>query len=101
MNAKLLSWITSRTIVLIILGTILGVGFHFQTERRRQAGRDTFLAEQEKRWDRYYTSEHHLPLQIIPCVFGVGLVAGVYELLAAGIYPLIRKVAPDEPKPML
>jgi hypothetical protein len=71
----------------------LGLGFHFQIERRRQAGRDAFIAEQEKRWDRVYSRPHHLAIEIAVCIFAASLLGGVYELLAAGTYPLIKKLA--------
>ena len=88
MNAKLVS----RIISLLILGTILGLGFHFQTERRRQAGRDAFISEQQKRWDRFYARQHPLAIEVVVCFFAASLLGGVYELLAAGVCPLIRKL---------
>jgi hypothetical protein len=92
MNAKLVS----RIISLLILGIILALGMHFQMEHRRQAGRDAFIAEQERRWERAYTRPHPLPIEIIVCFVAVSLVGAVYELLAAGLCPLIRKLGSND-----
>src|SRR5205807_494889 len=50
MNPKLLS----RLFAMLVLGILLAFGMHFRMERRRQAGKIAFIAEQEKRWDRVY-----------------------------------------------
>jgi TRAP-type C4-dicarboxylate transport system permease small subunit len=91
----------SRLLAMLVLGILLACGFHFQVERRSHMGKDVFIAEQEKRWDRVYARQPKFIAEIVVCVFAVVLVGGVYELLVAGFYPLLRKLAPDQPKPTL
>jgi hypothetical protein len=76
-----------------MLGGVLGFGLHHQTETQRLAGREAFMAEKARRWDKGYA---HPPNPLAETVVGVAAaasVAGAYELIAAGLYRIFKRPA--------
>jgi hypothetical protein len=94
MNAKF----TSRAVVTLALGILLGLSLHLRMETRRNPGKDVFLTEQGQRWERVYSRPHHLALGIFAGVVLSAAVFGVYELAAAGLCWTVKKVGCDQTK---
>jgi hypothetical protein len=91
MGAKLLS----RIIMVLVVGMGLAFGLCGRMEGRRQAGRDAFMARQNESWDRVYNRPHHLSAELVVCVAGTAFLVAAYELAAAGLYRVLRKVGSD------
>jgi hypothetical protein len=74
------------------------MGLNKRIEQHRRGGREDFLAEQSQRWDRFYTRPHHLVTGMVVGIFGAVLVFGIYELLVAGVYLMVRShLSNDKP----
>ena len=81
---------TGRLCALVLIGVLLGVGVHSTEARRREGGREAFLAEQARRFDSFVSRPHGLVPMIVTSVLLTGAAAGVYELLAWVMYLAIR-----------
>jgi hypothetical protein len=75
---------TGRVLATLFLGVMFGMYKHFDQMRWLGRGRDAFLADQNRLFDKF--SQHHGSAGML--VAGVILAAiaiGLYELIAAGI----------------
>jgi hypothetical protein len=95
MNTKLIS----RVIAVVVMGTMMAFWMHLREEAHRRIGREAFMAQQGAFWDRAYSHPHHLLIGVVVCIAGAFLVWGVYELLAGGIYRVIRRRETDDQRP--
>jgi hypothetical protein len=78
----------SRFISAAFFAIIAGVSSHRFTQTQNEMGKEAFLAKQELRFDRFYAQPAG-KAEYWAVVFTVGLV-GAYELLALGIYQLVK-----------
>ncbi len=79
----------SHVVAAVLLGIVLGVVTARSRSTDRAKGREAYLAEQARHFDKNVAK----PRSVFTCVAGVGFsgfVFGVYELLALGIYGVIR-----------
>ena len=92
MSAKFLS----RLVVVVVFGVLLGLGRHQIAERYYLKGREAFIAEHARNWDRFYAHPHHIVTGIIVNIVLAAVVVGVYELLVCGLSRLFRGTRTDE-----
>lgn len=84
MKAKLLS----RVVVIFMVGILISLWGYRMEQRRYLQGHDAFIAEQQRRWDRFYAHPHHLVTALV-AGFSIAIVMfGFYDLLVAGLYRL-------------
>ena len=92
MKAKLLS----RAIVVFVAGTAMGL-WEYRTEQRHYLqGHDAFIAEQQHRWDRFYTHPHHLVTALVVGFLLAIVIFGFYDLLVAGLSLLLGGASADD-----
>ena len=90
--------ITSRILAAFVLGIALCIVSHHMDVNRSEMGRSSFLTWQSERFDKFYANPHG-PLAPGPLFSGlllVGAFLGAYELLAFGIYIIIKPKASSE-----
>jgi hypothetical protein len=86
---------TPRVIAAIFLGLIFGAYRHFQQVRALSSGRDAFLADQSRYFDRM-AQMHSTGFMLIAGVILACVAVGLYEGLAFGFAKLIPPVEVEE-----
>ena len=86
---------TARIIATIFLGVLFGAFRHFQQVRELAGGRDQFLADQSRYFDRI-TQTHSAGFMLIAGVILACIAVGLYEGLAFGFSKFIRPVEVEE-----
>jgi hypothetical protein len=81
---------TGRLCALVLVGVLLGVGVHSDYARKREGGRETFLAGQAHRFDNFISKPHGLVPMIVTSVLLTGAAVGAYELIAWALYLAIK-----------
>ena len=79
----------AHVVAAVVLGIVLGVVTATSRSADRAKGREAYLVEQAKHFDKNVAKSRG----VFTCVAGVafsGFLFGVYELLALGIYGAIR-----------
>jgi hypothetical protein len=84
MKAKLLS----RAVVLFVASIVMGIWGYRMQQRHYLQGHDSFIAEQQQRWERLYTHPHHLLTELVVGFFLAIVIFGFYDLLVAALYRL-------------
>ena len=79
----------------LFLGMMFGLFQHFRQMRVLALGRDGFLAEQTKYFDRI-TQLHSISLTLVACVIVGAIAAGFYELIAAAFTKVIPPSTVEE-----
>jgi hypothetical protein len=80
--------IVSRILSASILSIVLAMYLHYSAVHSRAAGKDVYLARQAKMYDALYV---HPPVVPYGKMFlSMAALLGPYELLAFGIYAVIR-----------
>jgi hypothetical protein len=74
---------TGRVLATLFLGVMFGIYRHYQQMRQLGGGRDAFLAQQSRYFDRI-TQLHSLGFMLIAGVIIAAIAVGLYELIAAG-----------------
>ena len=87
--------ITSRISAAIILGVTLSFAVHHMEVKRGEMGKSAFETSQSERFDKFYAKPHDLtaPAPLFAGLFVAGVFLGAYELLAFGIYAVIKPKA--------
>lgn len=79
-----------RLAAAILLGVALALAMYADSAAKRARGREAFLQSQADRFDRFIDRPHSLvPAFIAGALIG-GTAAGLYELMAWGIYRVVR-----------
>lgn len=79
-----------RLAAMVLLGAALGLGLHYEHAGQRAAGSEAFLRAQASRFERLYSKPDSLVVSFIGGVLLAGIAAGAYELIAWGVYLVIR-----------
>ncbi|HKO19900.1 MAG TPA: hypothetical protein VJU82_13535 [Acidobacteriaceae bacterium] len=86
---------TPRVVAAIFLGLLFGAYRHFQQVRQLSSGRDQFLADQSRYFDRI-TQTHSASFMLIAGVLLACIAVGLYEGLAFGFSKLIPPVQVED-----
>jgi hypothetical protein len=86
---------TPRVVAAVFIGLIFGAYRHFQQVKWLANGRDSYLVDQGKFFDRI-TQTHSAGFMLIAGVILSAVVFGVYEVIAAGFARLIPPVEVEE-----
>ena len=85
----------SRVVAAVFLGVLFGLYRHFQQTRLLAHGRDAYLADQGKFFDK--VSQYHSSVtMLIAGVIIAAVVFGLYEAIAAAFGKFIRPVEVEE-----
>lgn len=85
----------SRVIAAIFLGVLFGLYKHFQQTRWVAQGRDAYLADQSKLFDKI-VQNHSSVTMLIAGVILAAVVFGLYEVIAAAFGKFVRPVEVEE-----
>jgi hypothetical protein len=85
----------SRVIAAVFLGVLFGLYRHFQQTRLLAHGRDAYLVEQGKFFDKV-AQYHSSVTMLIAGVIIAAIVFGLYEAIAAMFGKFIRPVEVEE-----
>ena len=84
-----------RVVAAIFLGVLVGLYRHFQQSRLLAAGRDSYLADQGRFFDKV-AQYHSSATMLITGLILAAIVFGLYELVAAVFGKFIRPVEVEE-----
>jgi hypothetical protein len=76
---------TGRVLAVLFLGVLFGVYKHFMQVRWATLGREAFLADQSRQFDKGMMPPHGELVTMVAGVILAAVAVGLYELLAAGI----------------
>ena len=80
----------SRIISALVLGVLLGVIMYFDFAKYQKMSREDFLVMQGERYEKTFSRPQPLALLVVVAAIMAGIGFGFYELLASGIYHLLR-----------
>ena len=80
----------SKIVAVVMLGILFGVAVHSDKEKKIQLGREMFVAEQAKHWDRNYMNSYDVVTSSILGAATGAIVIGIYELTTLCVYFLFR-----------
>jgi hypothetical protein len=80
----------------IILGVVLGLDLHYRGASRHEMGKPAFLDSQDRYFDRMYAKPSSVVMGIVAGMVLAGTVFGGYELLALGIYSIIKRKSDND-----
>jgi polyferredoxin len=86
---------TARVLAVFFLGVIRGVYIHFDQMRWLQRGREAFLADQGRRFDKI-AGYHSAPAMLVAGIIMVAIAAVLYELIAAAIASILPPSTAEE-----
>jgi hypothetical protein len=92
--------ITSRISAAIVMGLALSFAVHHMEVKRGEMGKSAFETSQSERFDKFYAKPRNptAPVSLFAALLVAGLNFGVYELLAFGIYTVVKpKPSPGGP----
>jgi len=84
--------VLSKILAVVVLGVAANFASHHYEANRHQMGKAAFLAAQAQRFDEFYANPRAplSPGAVYASVSMVFLSVGIYELLAAGFYILLK-----------
>jgi hypothetical protein len=84
--------VTSRISAALVLGLALSFAIHQMKLRNSEMGKANYEASQAQRFEHYYVnpSEPVAPAPLFASLMVAGSFIGAYELLAFGIYAIIK-----------
>jgi hypothetical protein len=82
-------------LAVLFLGVLRGVYTHFDQMRWLGRGREAFLADQGRHFDRI-AGYHSAPAMLVAGIILVAVAAGLYELIAAGITSILPPSTVEE-----
>src|SRR3954463_4778017 len=91
-----------RTIAKLTSVVLLALAFtcvwEWEASRRHAGGKEAFLTAQSQRFDKFYANPRAMPIGSLlrAAVFASGSSIAAYEVLAFGIYKIIRLMRPSE-----
>jgi hypothetical protein len=88
--------VKSRIISAALLAVIFAFFIHLDALRRGRLGREVFLERQGERYDRHYAHPDSFISEIPVGIVFVGGLYGVYELLALGVFKVLKAMSPDK-----
>lgn len=94
--------LTGRIISAVLVSILSGLWIHNDYVRWHQRGRDAYLSYQAHRFDQFMASPRPAFITIIGALIVVGILLGIYELIAAGAAKLINSsesVSAPAPQP--
>jgi hypothetical protein len=81
----------SRLVSAVIWGVIAACAMHIHHARTMQMGREAFIARQGVLYDRVYTHPHSIFVEVIVCLFLLGIMFVAYELVAFVVLKILEK----------
>ena len=89
--------IISRVISASVFGIIAACAMHIDHAKRGLMGREAFLAKQAARYDRHFAHPESLVIDVIACLFLLGILFAAYELIAFVGAKVLAKANADDP----
>jgi hypothetical protein len=80
-----------RLFAMFVMGILVGLYRYHDYTTWNQRGKDTFIAHQLQRFDRYMAHPHSLFVTLASTALSYALILGIYELIATSV----RKVLPS------
>jgi hypothetical protein len=85
----------ARILAAVLVAVLLSLTGYLIENNNSAMGKEAFLASQAVRFDQYYAKLHPISHFVaVGTLFG-GVLLGVYELLALGIYSAIKPRKPE------
>jgi hypothetical protein len=85
---RTLSKIISAGILAIVIGCVI----HIYHVRGGQMGRDAFLAKEAVRYDRHFAQPDSIVIEVIVCLFLLGVLFMAYELIAFVVLKILERI---------
>jgi hypothetical protein len=80
-----------------IIGVLLGFRFHSIWERQRLLGRDAYLIERGKHFDKFLAAPHNPVAAIFGAMVIIAVVIAAYELISLGLNKLFKPIPSASP----
>jgi predicted RND superfamily exporter protein len=90
--------VIGKLIAVLVMALIFAGAVRFDEARRGKMGREEFLAQQAKRFDKHFAQQGSFVVTVIAAGFLTTVMFAVYELLALGAGAMVGKMGqPDQP----